>query len=167
MNCRTIAASVRLFWCSPISRRSQTRVRLRVWARRAEVSFYLSPQRSCRRQARLEIRPTVCVCGLLEGLRVHTIWGDGRLRTPDHKRFPLYAAAPCIVGPTAHRLWRGGATQYIDRIFSGTSDVQQQEASHNAEIFVKAIHAVDSIRTCYFPIAMPNKCSSQRVKKHK
>jgi hypothetical protein len=56
-------------------------------------------------------------------------------------------------------------SQYgIDRIFSRTSNVQQQEASHNAEIFVKAIHAGDSIRTCHRPIAMPNKRSSQCVK---
>ena len=55
----------------------------------------------------------------------------------------------------------------MDRKFSGTRNVQQQEASHNAEIFVKAIQAGDLIRTCYCPIVMPNKRSSQRVKKHK
>ena len=65
--------------------------------------------------------------------------------------------------PNSHRLWRGDAEQCIDRIFSRTGNAQQQEASHNAEIFVKAIQAVDLIRTFHCPIAMPDKRSSQRV----
>jgi predicted metalloprotease with PDZ domain len=66
-----------------------------------------------------------------------------------------------------HTLRRGDTVQCIDRIFSSASNVQQQEATHNAEIFVKAIHAGDLIRTCYCPIAVPDKRGSQRVKKHK
>src|SRR5271167_1317614 len=49
-----------------------------------------------------------------------------------------------IAAEKAHRSWRGDAAHYIDRIFSRTSNVQQQEAAHDAEIFVKAIHTVDS-----------------------
>src|SRR5271170_6614942 len=37
----------------------------------------------------------------------------------------------------------------IDRIFSRTRDVKQQEASHDTEVFVKAFHAFDFIRTCH------------------
>jgi hypothetical protein len=33
--------------------------------------------------------------------------------------------------------------------------MQQQEASHDAEIFVKAIHVIDSIRACFCPVALP------------
>ena len=73
------------------------------------------------------------------------------------------ATRRCIVGPIAHRLWRGDTEHCIDRIFSRTSHVQQQEASHNAEIFVKAIHVVDSLRARHCPIAMPKTRSSQRV----
>src|SRR5208337_3154200 len=62
-----------------------------------------------------------------------------------------------------HTLRRGNTVQCIDRIFSSTSNVQQQEATHNAEIFVKAIHAGDLIRTCYCPIAVPDKRGSQRI----
>ena len=47
--------------------------------------------------------------------------------------------------------------------FPATSNVQQQEASHNAEVFVKAVQAVDVIRTFNCPIAMPDKRSSERV----
>jgi hypothetical protein len=43
-------------------------------------------------------------------------------------------------------LWRGYATQCIDRIFSCTGNEQEQEASHNTEVFVKALHAGDAIR---------------------
>src|SRR3984885_8327548 len=46
-------------------------------------------------------------------------------------------------------------------------NVQEQEAPHNAKIFVKAIHAGDSVRTRYCPIAVPDERSAQRVKKHK
>jgi len=42
-------------------------------------------------------------------------------------------------------LWRGNTAQCIDRILSRTGNVQQQEASHNAEIFVKAIHAIGAL----------------------
>jgi len=96
-------------------------------------------------------------------------WGIARIGAR-HNFGNVPCGAPILfakVCPIAYGLRRGGATQYIDRIFSRTSHVQQQEASHNAEIFVKAIHAVDSIRTFYRPIAMPNKRGSQRVKKHK
>jgi hypothetical protein len=44
---------------------------------------------------------------------------------------------------TAHRLWRGDAGHCIDRIFSCASNAQQQEASHKAKIFVKALQVVD------------------------
>jgi hypothetical protein len=60
-------------------------------------------------------------------------------------------------------LSRGDAAQYIDRIFSGTSNVQQQETSYDTESVVRAVHAVNPIRTCHSPIAMTNKRSSQRV----
>ena len=69
--------------------------------------------------------------------------------------------------PMAHRSWRSDTVQYIDRIFSPTSNVQQQETSNNAEILVKAIHAVDLIRTCYCPIVMSNKRSAQGVENQK
>ncbi len=52
-----------------------------------------------------------------------------------------------LAAEKAHKSWCGDAAPYIDRIFSRTSNVQQQEASHDAEIFVKAVHAVDSICT--------------------
>jgi hypothetical protein len=55
-------------------------------------------------------------------------------------------------------------SQYgIDRIFSRTCDVKQQKASHNTEVFVEALHAVDFIHTCHCPIAMRNERTSQRV----
>ncbi len=60
-------------------------------------------------------------------------------------------------------LRRSDTVQCIDRIFSRTSNIQQQEATHNAEIFVKAIHAGDLICACDCPIAVPDKRSSQRV----
>ena len=68
-----------------------------------------------------------------------------RQRTPNHKRFRLYAT---YRRPMAKSLGRADTAQCIDRIFSRTSNVQQQEASHNAKIFVKAIHAVDLILAC-------------------
>jgi hypothetical protein len=82
-------------------------------------------------------------------------------RTPNHKRIRLYATLHRW--PMAHRLWRGDIAQRIDRIFSRACNVQQQEASHDADIFVEGIHAVDLLRTCDCPIAVPNKGSSQRV----
>jgi hypothetical protein len=60
-------------------------------------------------------------------------------------------------------LWRGYTAKRIDRIFSSASNVQQQEASHDAEVFVKTIHAGDLIRTRHGPITMPSKSRSQRV----
>jgi hypothetical protein len=42
--------------------------------------------------------------------------------------------------PNSHILWRGDAQQCINRILSCTRN-EQQEASHNAEVFVKALHA--------------------------
>ena len=42
--------------------------------------------------------------------------------------------------PNGHILWRGDAQQCINRILSCTRN-EQQEASHNAEVFVKALHA--------------------------
>ena len=65
---------------------------------------------------------------------------------------------------TTAYLRRGDTEQSINRIFSRTGNVQQQEASHYAEIFIKAIHTVDSIRTRHCPIAMSDKRGSQRVK---
>jgi hypothetical protein len=67
---------------------------------------------------------------------------------------------------TTAYLRRGDTEQSINRIFSCTGSVQQREASHYAEIFIKAIHTVDSIRTRHCPIAVPDKRGSQRVKKH-
>ena len=93
-------------------------------------------------------------------------WLDGRLRNTPHGRFRLYDDVTLHRRPILKRLRRGDAAQYIDRIFSGTGSVQQQEASHNAEIFIKAVHAVDTILTCHCPIAMSDKRSSQRVNKH-
>jgi hypothetical protein len=56
----------------------------------------------------------------------------------------------CLAGKDTKALWRGNTAQCIDRILFRTCNVQQQEASHDAEIFVKAIHAIDSIRTCFW-----------------
>src|ERR1700689_5891047 len=61
------------------------------------------------------------------------------------------------IGPIARGLWGADAAQCIDRISSRASNGQQQEASHNAEIFVKVVHTVNVIRTCCCPIAMTNK----------
>src|SRR6516164_2087075 len=84
----------------------------------------------------------------------------------DTQCFRLYNDVHSIVGPIPVRLWRGDAAQCIDRVFSSTGSVQQQEASHNAEVFIETVHAVDSIGTFHCPIAMSDKRSSQRVKKH-
>src|ERR1700735_2897831 len=43
----------------------------------------------------------------------------------------LYPTRCYTVGPIARRLWRGDTAQSVDRIFSRTSNVQQQEASDN------------------------------------
>ena len=77
--------------------------------------------------------------------------------------FARIRRAVCFSNEPTHRLWHRDTAQCIDRIFSRTSNVQQQEAPHDAEIFVKAIHAIDLIRTRYCPISMPNKRSSQGV----
>jgi hypothetical protein len=44
----------------------------------------------------------------------------------------------------------------VDRIFSRTYDVKKQKTSHDTEIFVKAFHVLDFIRTCNRPIVMRN-----------
>src|SRR5271169_790804 len=80
-------------------------------------------------------------CGTAFGFR--SMFGNWAVPVP----FTLSVTALRADGGAALRLWRGDAAQSIDRIFSRTSNVQQQEASHHAEIFVKAVHAVDSICT--------------------
>jgi hypothetical protein len=71
-----------------------------------------------------------------------------------------------VIAPSPRSLRRGDTEQSINRILSRTDNVQQQKASHYAEIFIKAIHTVDSIRTRHCPIAMSDKRGSQRVEKH-
>lgn len=61
------------------------------------------------------------------------------------------------------KVMRGDAQQCIDRIFSRAGNAQQQEASHKAEVFVKGLQAIDVIRALNRPVAMPDKCCSQRV----
>ena len=51
----------------------------------------------------------------------------------------------------------------VDRIFSRTCDVKKQKTSHDTEIFVKAFHVLDFIRTCNRPIVMSNERCSKRV----
>jgi hypothetical protein len=50
--------------------------------------------------------------------------------------------------------------------FCPAGNAQQQETAHNAEVFVKALQAVDVIRTFHCPVAMPEKRCSQRVQSH-
>jgi len=68
-----------------------------------------------------------------------------------------------LLSPIEHRSWRGDAPKCIDRIFSGARNVQQQEAPHNAEVFVKVLHAGESIRAFHCPIAMLNERSSRQL----
>src|SRR5580658_944324 len=63
----------------------------------------------------------------------------------------------------AQKLPRADIAQCIHGISTSTGNVQQQEASHDADIFVKAIHAVDLFSTLERPISMPDKRRSQCV----
>jgi hypothetical protein len=66
--------------------------------------------------------------------------------------------------PNSHILWRGDAQQCINRILSCTRN-EQQEASHNAEVFAKALRAgasealVEEASPADYGAAMLNKAS--------
>jgi hypothetical protein len=66
-------------------------------------------------------------------------------------------------GKMSEKLQRNDAQQSIDRMFSGAGNTQQQEASHNAEVFVKGLHGGELNRALHCPIAMLDKRSSQCV----